>query len=80
MNMELIVLGRLKKDLKCLMINLDFYMWENQQIEKMLMTDVPGAKDPQTGRPMNWFAYLSEHGGELSPAEKKLVESKFGED
>ena len=55
------------------------YDKEVKQIEKMLMTDVPGAKDPQTGRPMNWFAYLSEHGGELSPSEKKLVESKFGD-
>lgn len=55
------------------------YDKESKQIEKMLMTDVPGVKNPETNRPMNWFAYLSEHGGELSPAEKKLVESKFGD-
>ena len=55
------------------------YDREAKQIEKMLMTDVPGVKDAETGRSMNWFSYLSEHGGDLSPAEKKLVESKFGD-
>ena len=55
------------------------YAREVKQIEKMFLTDVPGAKDPETGRPMNWFTYIQKHGDDLSPDEKALIEKKFGD-
>ena len=55
------------------------YAKEAKQIEKMFLTDVPGAKDPETGRPMNWFTYIQKHGDDLSPDEKSLIEKKFGD-
>ena len=35
--------------------------------------------DPDTKRPVNWFQYVSEHGGKLKPEIKKAIEGRYGE-
>jgi hypothetical protein len=35
--------------------------------------------DPDTKRPVNWFQYISEHGGKLKPEIKKAIEGRYGE-
>jgi hypothetical protein len=35
--------------------------------------------DPDTKRPVNWFQYISEHGGKIKPEIKKAIEGRYGE-
>jgi hypothetical protein len=35
--------------------------------------------DPDTKRPVNWFQYISEHGGKIKPEIKRAIESRYGE-
>lgn len=60
------------------------YEQEKKAIKSMFLDPVvkKGGEpvlDPKTGRPMNYFQYISEQGKNFSPEIKKAIESRYGE-